>query len=110
MSHRQCKSKLEENHKETIEAMQEEQMDKLLKSSSMTSMLRHFSERHHFPVTLGADTVLLMHRVCSFEMAIYDSSPWCLLFTNSELKFLTYVLDRQEYFDAYGECLVLIVL
>ena len=74
-------------------------------SEAFSNLLLLFSIRNGLRFTVTFDTLVVMYRACSYEMAIFRYSPWCHLFTNSELEILDYLMDISEYFDAYGTTL-----
>ncbi|RWS25406.1 Multiple inositol polyphosphate phosphatase-like protein [Leptotrombidium deliense] len=42
-------------------------------------------------------------KTCAYEYATYNDSPWCALFTNTELQVMEYYYDLKDYLeDAYG--------
>ena len=42
-----------------------------------------------------------IYRVCGYEIAIYRHSPWCDLFTVSELKVMEFLDDVLQFNEAY---------
>lgn len=66
------------------------------------AMVQQFCERNGLETgSITIDTLKLIYRVCSYEMAHSRHSPWCRLFTNSELQVIEYLCDMQAYKTAY---------
>lgn len=99
MSHRVCKNLL----KEKIKQMKMPKAYKqFAESEAFTLMLSRFSKRIGLPYTLSLKSMLLVYRICIYEDAILNKSPWCDLFTQPELEMIEYLLDIDEYHDAHG--------
>lgn len=64
-------------------------------------LLDTLSWRLGFNVT-KADLKMLL-RACQFEYAIFDTSPWCAVFTEADLKAVEFREDLDDYYkDGYG--------
>ena len=101
MSHKQCKKKMEEKNNRPPKHPKE--YDQFAQTEAFANLLTSFSIRNGLRFTVSFDTLVVMYRACSYEVAIHRFSPWCHLFTNSELIVLDYLMDISEYFDAYGK-------
>lgn len=100
MTHKTCKRMLEERQRPPPKHPPE--YYQFAGSEAFIQLLLRFSERNGLRVTLNFDSLVLVYRACSYELAIHRHSPWCALFTGAELQVLDYLMDISEYFDAYG--------
>lgn len=66
-------------------------------------MLMEFSQRNGFSFTISIESIILLYKACAYETALFNFSPWCHLFTRTELIVIEYILDVDEYHDAYGQ-------
>lgn len=98
MTHKKCKKMMEKNPP----PKNPPEYDMFAQSEAFAKLLTAFSQRNGLRFTVTFDTLVVIYRACSYEMAIHRYSPWCQLFDNSELKVLDYLMDISEYFDAYG--------
>lgn len=101
MTHKTCKRMLEERQRPPPKHPPE--YYQFAGSEAFIQLLLRFSERNGLRVTLNFDSLVLVYRACSYELAIHRHSPWCALFTGAELQVLDYLMDISEYFDAYGQ-------
>lgn len=98
MSHRTCKKMISSKGKEIPKS---KELLNLMQSKPIIQMLNKFSQRIGLNYTISLKSLLLLYKACSYEIAIYRFSPWCHLFILPELKIIEYLLDVEEYFDAY---------
>lgn len=98
MSHRTCKKMINSKGKEMPKSRE---LSKLIQSKPIIQMLNQFSQRIGLDYTISLESLILLYKACSYEIAIYRFSPWCHLFILPELKIIEYLLDVEEYFDAY---------
>lgn len=77
------------------------EVDKLENGPYMQRVLDRMSWRLGFNVT--REDAKVMARICAFEYAIRDHSPWCAVFGEDELKVLEFRDDLDDYYeDGYG--------
>nr|XP_027205533.1 multiple inositol polyphosphate phosphatase 1-like [Dermatophagoides pteronyssinus] len=106
MSHKKCKRLIEDSLSESSESSsskipKSKKFSKLLESKPIKMMSINFSQRNGLKYTMKIESLIMLYKACSYETAIYTFSPWCHLFSESELKIIEYLLDIDEYFDAY---------
>ncbi|KAH9516844.1 multiple inositol polyphosphate phosphatase 1 isoform X1 [Dermatophagoides farinae] len=99
MSHKKCKGLIIDSSGSKIPKSQK--YLKLLESKPIKMMLINFSQRNGLEYTIKIESLIMLYKACSYETAIFAFSPWCHLFTQSELKIIEYLLDVDEYHDAY---------
>ncbi|XP_045785864.1 multiple inositol polyphosphate phosphatase 1-like [Maniola jurtina] len=74
-------------------------------SKEMNDTLLSVSKRLGLDKALTLDEVILMYRVCGFEISWhkYSTSPWCYGFDEKSIKVLEYYDDLKKYWvDGYG--------
>ncbi|OTF74236.1 Multiple inositol polyphosphate phosphatase-like protein [Euroglyphus maynei] len=99
MSHKKCKRFIIDSLGSKIP--RSEKFSKLLESKPIKMMAINFSQRNGLNYTIKIESLIMLYKACSYETAIFSTSPWCQLFTQKELKIIEYLLDVDEYHDAY---------
>ncbi|KAI7690366.1 hypothetical protein SSS_05872 [Sarcoptes scabiei] len=99
LSHKECKNYLKSNGSTIPES---EDLQTLIKSLPIQEMLMEFSQRNGFSFTISIESIILLYKACAYETALFNFSPWCHLFTRTELIVIEYILDVDEYHDAYA--------
>ncbi|KAJ6636219.1 Multiple inositol polyphosphate phosphatase 1 [Pseudolycoriella hygida] len=75
-----------------------------LKSDEMNNLMQEMRQKLDLP-SLSKGDIVLMYTACGFETAWYkfNSSPWCSIFTENQLKILEFYFDLKHYWnDGYG--------
>lgn len=79
----------------------------LVKSSAqvLKSMIESISSKLDLKKDkyLNVDDVFTIYELCTYEFGLAKSSLWCDLFDDSQLKYLEYIADVDDFYAAYGK-------